>query len=158
VAPVAEAARRHGISIALGERLFSRWEFRAVLERQLVDVVQPDLCHAGGITEVVKIASLAEVYRAVVAPHNPAGPVSTAAAAHVGMAIPNFDILELCVDGPRAAEIVTEPWTLDGHRLLVPDRPGLGVELDVDALLGQPPRRIAVPSEAYAADGSVRDV
>jgi galactonate dehydratase len=158
VAPVAEAARRHGISIALGERLFSRWEFRAVLERQLVDVVQPDLCHAGGITEVVKIASLAEVYRAVVAPHNPAGPVSTAAAAHVGMAIPNFDILELCVDGPRAAEIVTEPWTLDGHRLLVPDRPGLGVELDVEALLDQPPRRIAVPSEAYAADGSVRDV
>jgi L-alanine-DL-glutamate epimerase-like enolase superfamily enzyme len=74
------------------------------------------------------------------------------------MAIPNFDILELCVDGPRAAEIVTEPWTLDGHRLLVPDRPGLGVELDVEALLDQPPRRIAVPSEAYAADGSVRDV
>ncbi|MEY9853195.1 galactonate dehydratase [Leifsonia sp. EB41] len=158
VAPVAEAARRHGISIALGERLFSRWEFRPVLERQLVDVVQPDLCHAGGITEVVKIASLAEVYRAVVAPHNPAGPVSTAAAAHVGMAIPNFDILELCIDGPRASEVVAEPWTLDGHRLLVPDRPGLGIDLDVEAILDQPPRPIVVPSEAYAADGSVRDV
>ncbi|WP_285115479.1 galactonate dehydratase [Leifsonia sp. fls2-241-R2A-40a] len=158
VAPVAEAARRHGISVALGERLFSRWEFRPVLERQLVDVVQPDLCHAGGITEVVKIAALAEVYRATVAPHNPAGPVSTAAAAHVGMAIPNFDILELCLDGPRAAEIVDDPWTLDGHRLLVPDRPGLGVDLDVDAILDRPVQPIAVPSEAYAADGSVRDV
>jgi galactonate dehydratase len=157
VAPVAEAARRHGISVALGERLFSRWEFRTVLERQLVDVVQPDLCHAGGITEVMKIASFADVYRAVLAPHNPAGPVSTAAAAHVGMAVPNFDILELCV-GPRATEIVREPWTLDGHRLLVPDTPGLGVELDPDALADVPRRPIAVPSEAYAADGSIRDV
>lgn len=158
IAPVTDAARRHGIAVALGERLYSRWDFRTVLERQLVDVVQPDLCHAGGITEVVKIASFADVYRAVIAPHNPAGPVSTAAAAQVGMSVPNFDILELCVDGPRAGEIIIEPWTLDGHRLLVPDRPGLGVDLDIDALTEVPRRAISVPSEAYAADGSVRDV
>jgi galactonate dehydratase len=158
VAPVAAEARRAGISLALGERLFSRWEFRHVLEQQLVDIVQPDVCHAGGITELMKISAYADVYRASVAPHNPGGPVSTAASAHVAMAIPNFAILELCIDQPRLSEIATRCWTTDGHRLDVPDAPGLGVELDVDAILDVPAGAISVPSRAFAADGSVMDV
>ncbi|MCU1677249.1 MAG: Galactonate dehydratase [Frankiales bacterium] len=158
IAPVAAEARRNGISVALGERLFSRWEFRHVLEAQLVDVVQPDLCHAGGITEVMKIAAFADVYRASVAPHNPGGPVSTATAAQVAMAIPNFAILELCLDGPRLAQITTECWEADGDRLRVPDSPGLGVDLDIEAILDRPAAPISVPSSAYGADGSVMDV
>lgn len=158
IAPVAAEARRNGISVALGERLFSRWEFRHVLESQLVDIVQPDLCHAGGITEVMKIAAFADVYRASVAPHNPGGPVSTAAAAHVAMAIPNFSILELCLDGPRLAQITTECWTAEGNRLQLSDAPGLGVDLDIDAILDEPAAPISVPSRAYGADGSVSDV
>lgn len=158
VAPVAAEARRHGISVAFGERLFSRWEFRRVLERQLVDIVQPDLCHAGGLTEALKIASFADTYRAVVAPHNPAGPVSTAAAAQVALAIPNFSMLELCLDEPRRTEVTVDPWPLLSDRLLVPDRPGLGIELDVDAIRAVPPRVIEVPREAYLADGSIADV
>lgn len=157
-APVAAAARRHGVSMAFGERLFSRHEFRAPLERQVVDIVQPDLCHAGGITETVKIAALADTYRVDIAPHNPAGPVSTAAAAHVAMAVPNFDILELCLDEPRRSEIVREPWEVLPDRLIVPDRPGLGIDLDIDALRAVPARPIAVPREAYRADGSIADV
>jgi galactonate dehydratase len=158
IRPVADEARRRGISIAIGERLFSRWDYRAVLEAQLVDIVQPDLCHAGGITEVMKISSFADVYRAAVAPHNPAGPVSTAAAAQVAMAIPNFSILELCVDEPRHSEIVTQCWRVEGDRLYVADAPGLGVDLDVDALLDVPPSGGPVPAQAFAADGSVMDI
>ncbi|WP_369371229.1 galactonate dehydratase [Promicromonospora sp. Populi] len=158
IAPVAEAARRHGISLAFGERLFSRSEFRAPLESGLVDIVQPDLCHAGGITETLKIAALADTYRVDIAPHNPAGPVSTAAAAHVALAVPNFRILELCPDEPRRTEIVHEPWEILPDRLVVPDRPGLGVDLDIDALRAVPAHPISVPREAYRADGSIADV
>jgi galactonate dehydratase len=157
-APVAAAARRHGISMAFGERLFSRWDIRSALEAGVVDVLQPDLCHAGGITEVLKMASAADTYRVDIAPHNPAGPISTAAAAHVAMAIPNFLVLELCPDEPRWSEIVRDPWDTAGDRLRVPDRPGLGVDLDVEAVLAVPAQPIAVPSQAFGADGSVRDV
>lgn len=157
VTHVSEHARRAGISVALGERLFSRWEFRHVLERQLVDIVQPDICHAGGITELVKIAAYADVYRATVAPHNPGGPVSTAASAQVAMAIPNFAILELCLDA-GLDRVATTRWSTHGDRLTVPDLPGLGVELDVDAILDVPAAAIGVPSSAFARDGSVADV
>lgn len=158
VEPVSRAARDHGIDIALGERLFNRWEATGVLGRQLVDVIQPDLCHAGGITEVIKMASLADTFRCGVAPHNPGGPLSTAAAAHVGMAIPNFDILEFTGGDVRWSEVVTEPWQIEPDRLWVPDRPGLGVEIDLDAVAEVPPARISVPGSAFGPDGAVADI
>lgn len=155
---VSQEARRHGISVALGERLFSRFEMRTVLEQQLVDVLQPDLCHAGGITETVKIAALADVYRCAIAPHNPGGPVSTAAAAHVALAIPNFAILEYCPDEPRRSQVQPDLWEYQGDRLFVPDRPGLGIDLDVDAIIETPTAPIAVPTRAFGLDGSVADI
>lgn len=155
---VSQEARRHGISVALGERLFSRWETRNVLEQQLVDVLQPDLCHAGGITETVKIAALADVYRCTIAPHNPGGPVSTAAAAQVALAIPNFAILEYCPDEPRRSQVQPDLWQHQGDHLFVPDRPGLGIDLDVDAIMEQPTAPIAVPTRAFGLDGSVADI
>lgn len=155
---VSAEARRHGISIAFGERLFSRWETRQVLEQQLVDILQPDLCHAGGITETMKIASQADVYRCSIAPHNPGGPVSTAAAAHVAMAIPNFSILEYCPDEPRRSQVETQPWQHIGDKLFVPETCGLGVELDLDAITNVPTQDIAVPTLAFREDGSVADV
>ncbi|WP_382303549.1 galactonate dehydratase [Herbiconiux sp. UC225_62] len=158
IAPVAAEARRNGISVAFGERLFSRWEFRTVLERQLVDIVQPDLCHAGGISEVMRIATFADTYRVALAPHNPAGPVSTAASAHVAMAAPNFSVLEFCPDEPRRSEVSIDPWLFNADGFTVPDAPGLGIDLDIEAILDVPPRPIAVPSRAYAGDGSVADV
>ena len=82
------------IPIASGERVFTRWGFRELLEKQAVAVVQPDLCHAGGIFEARKIAAMAEVYYAAIAPHNPLGPISLAACLQLDTCTPNFLIQE----------------------------------------------------------------
>jgi len=76
--------------IAVGERLFTRWGFRDILEKQAVAIVQPDLCHAGGILEGKRIAAMAEVYYASIAPHNPLGPISLASCLQLDTCTPNF--------------------------------------------------------------------
>jgi galactonate dehydratase len=146
------------MDLATGERLYSKWEYAPLLERRLVDVVQPDLCHAGGITECKKIAAMAEAYYVLVAPHSPQGPVSTAASAHLGMAIPNFHVLEFVRSQPYRDRVLREAWAVESGHLRVPDRPGLGVELDEDALAASPMRPPGAPRGAWAADGSVADV
>lgn len=146
------------MDLATGERLYSKWDYVPLLERRLVDVIQPDLCHAGGITEVKKIATLAEAYYVLVAPHSPQGPVSTAAAAHIGLAIPNFHILEFVRSAPYRDRILREAWAVDAGHLVVPDRPGLGVDLDEAALAASPLRPVGIPRGAWFADGSVADV
>ncbi len=146
------------MDLATGERLYSKWDFRSLLEQRLVDVIQPDLCHAGGISECKKIAAMAEAYYVNVAPHNPQGPVATAAAAHLSMAIPNFHILEFVRSEPYRDQALTEPWVVEEGNLLVPDLPGLGVDLNVETLQASTPRLSRVPRDAFAADGSVFDV
>lgn len=146
------------MDIATGERLYSKWDYVPLFEKRLVDVIQPDLCHAGGITETKKIAAMAEAYYVQVAPHSPQGPVSTAAAAHLALAIPNFLILEFVRSAPYRDRVLKEPWIVrDGH-LEVPESPGLGVDLDEEALAASPARPVGVPMGAWAADGSVADV
>ena len=125
--------------------------------QRLVDVIQPDLCHAGGIAEVKKIAALAEAYYVQLAPHNPQGPLSTAAAAHLGMAIPNFLILEFVRRDTYRDTAMREAWTIEGGNLLVPDLPGLGVDLDEDALLASPFRRVPRGDGPTRTDGSIAD-
>ena len=147
-----------GMDLAAGERLYSKWEYVPLLERRIVDVIQPDICHAGGITEVKKIAAMAEAYYVQVAPHSPQGPVSTAAAAHLALALPNFLVLEYVPSAPYRDRILRECWTVEAGHLEVPDRPGLGIDLDVDALMASPPRPVGVPTGAWNADGSVADV
>lgn len=146
------------MDLATGERLYSKWEYLPLLERRLIDVIQPDLCHAGGITECKKIAALAEAYYVQLAPHNPQGPLSTAAAAHLAMAIPNFLILEYVRQEPYRDRTMRDAWTVRNGYLEVPDRPGLGVELDEEALLSSPPHLGPVRRDAFASDGSVVDV
>src|SRR5260370_10297284 len=87
---MAEIARGTFLPIATGERVFTKWGFREVLEKKAATVLQPDLCHAGGITEVRLIAGMAEAYYATIAPHNPLGPISLAAVVHMASSIPNF--------------------------------------------------------------------
>src|SRR5579884_2336803 len=118
------------MDLAAGERLYSKWDVRPLLEKRLVDVIQPDLCHAGGITECKKIAAMAEAYYVQVAPHSPQGPVSTAAAAHLAASIPNFQILEYVRSEPWRDRVLKEPWPVERGQLVIPERPGLGVELD----------------------------
>jgi galactonate dehydratase len=154
------------IPIATGERLFNRWGYRRILETEAASLLQPDCCHAGGISEVRKIGTMAEAYYAGLAPHNPLGPVSTAACVQVDFAAPNFVIQEI-VDPlviPEAMTFVKEPLPIvDGH-ILPPEKPGIGVEVDEAAVLKHQPdfsvektrERIAWYRE-YHADGGIAD-
>lgn len=153
--------------IATGERLFTRWGFRGILDCNAASVLQPDCCHAGGITEMLKIASMAEVHYAGMAPHNPYGPLSTAACVHADFAMPNFLIQEMVdpASDPIMQELVVEPLpVVDGH-IHPPAAPGLGVEVDEKACRRHAPcfapggagtlaRRIY---GAFHADGGVAD-
>jgi galactonate dehydratase len=128
---MAEIARGTHLPIATGERIFTKWGFREVLEKRAATVLQPDLCHAGGITEVRLIAGMAEAYYAAIAPHNPLGPISLAAGVQLAASIPNF----LCQEQVSLGEgYLKKPFTLRDGYLDLPTGPGLGIELDENAL------------------------
>jgi galactonate dehydratase len=121
--------------IATGERLLSRYEYRELLEQAGCRIIQPDLMHAGGLTEVRRIAELADTWYVPVAPHNPGGPICTVAAMHLGAAVPNFFILEQMEPQRSERDAISRPPIVfeDGHFIL-PQTPGLGLELDLEAL------------------------
>lgn len=115
--------------IATGERLLSRWEFRALCEKQAAAYLQPDVSHAGGITELKKIANMAEVYYLHLAPHCAIGPVAFSACLQVDAVVPNFLIQEQIDDG-LGAGLLHDAWQVkDGH-IDLPARPGLGFEIN----------------------------
>ncbi len=115
--------------IATGERLLSRWEFRQVVEKQCVSLLQPDVAHCGGITELKKIANYAEVYYQHIMPHCAIGPLALAACMTVDAVVPNFLVQEQ-VDQALGDGIIKSDWEVkDGHIELW-DTPGLGVEVD----------------------------
>src|SRR5947199_15469 len=122
--------RQTRIPLATGERRATRFEFREIFEKQAVDVIQPDLCHCGGLLEAKKIAAIAETYYIGVAPHNPLGPVANAAALHFALSTPNFLIQEdMLADVPWRWEVVQHSLqTRDGY-WLKSESPGLGVEV-----------------------------
>jgi len=132
---MAQLAREMPVPIATGERLLSRWEYRELLESGGCKVIQTDLMHAAGITEVRKIATLADTYYLPVAPHNPAGPICTLAAMHLAAAIPNFLILEQ-MEGERPLRdaVCTEPVRYENGFFHLPTTPGIGTDLNLDAL------------------------
>ncbi|WP_204075132.1 galactonate dehydratase [Planotetraspora phitsanulokensis] len=128
------------VPVATGERLYSRWDFRPALEAGIA-VVQPDLSHAGGISETRRIAALAEVWDAKLAPHCPLGPIALAASLQVAFATPNFLIQEHSIgihynEGADLLDYVADPGVfqfVDGHAAR-PEAPGLGVEIDEAAV------------------------
>jgi galactonate dehydratase len=83
------------IPIALGERLYHRWDAKRFLEEGMIDILQPDIAHAGGVSETKRLANMAEAYDVAIAPHCPLGPIAFAASLHVGLSTPNFVILEM---------------------------------------------------------------
>ena len=130
---LARVAQSTSIPVATGERLFTRWGFREVLEKQAAAILQPDLCHCGGIFEARKIAAMAEVYYAAMAPHNPLGPISLAACLQLDACIPNFLLQEHpgMADGWDLGQgYLTSPFVVDQGYIAVPEAPGLGVEVD----------------------------
>ena len=155
--------REAGLSmdIATGERAFTKWGYRELIEGQLVDVIQPDLCHDGGIKETMKIAAMAETYNIMVAPHNPNGPVGTAATVHFAAVTPNFSILEYALSPTRdACQAGTEAdyFKARNGRIELPTKPGLGIELDEDYLRGHPYTGVKLWPGIFHPDGGVADV
>ncbi|GAA5185272.1 galactonate dehydratase [Rugosimonospora acidiphila] len=158
---IGDLVRCSPIPVATGERLYSRAEFRRVLDAG-VAIVQPDVCHAGGITECFRIATQAETYDAQLAPHCPLGPVALAASLQLAFAVPNFyaqeQVLDLHLGTSPAATVLTNPQVLvpiDG-RIPRLTGPGLGVEVDEDAVRAAVDAgRLAPGSPAWAhPDGS----
>jgi galactonate dehydratase len=143
---LAQVARATSIPVATGERLFTKWAFREVLELGAAALVQPDLSHCGGVLEARAIAAMAEVYYCGFAPHNPLGPVNTIVSAHVGMASPNFVALETCLYPPEwTRELLMEPLRIADGYLELSDAPGWGIELDVELCRGHPYRPYKLP-------------
>jgi galactonate dehydratase len=131
---MAEMAAKTHIPIATGERIFTKWGFREILEKGAASVLQPDLCHAGGITECRLIAGMAEAYYATMAWHNPLGPISLAAGVQCAAAVPNFLIQEGAGVLRPGEGILKKPFEVKDGYLVLPTEPGLGVELDDDYL------------------------
>jgi len=145
---MAEIARGTHLPIATGERIFTKWGFREILERKAAVVLQPDLCHAGGITEVRLIAGMAEAFYATIAPHNPLGPISLASGVQIAASIPNF----LCQEQVSMGDgYLKTPFTVNKGYLDLPTGPGLGVELD-DAKLADKLDHEWKNREEYDAD------
>ncbi|MFV1963970.1 MAG: mandelate racemase/muconate lactonizing enzyme family protein [Pirellulaceae bacterium] len=179
---MARIAEKIHVPIATGERLHTIHEFEMLLARGAVQYVRPDVCICGGLTHAKKIAALAEAHYVNVVPHNPLGPISTAACAQLAACIPNFALLEYPTwdwrppgDSPDGAErllpagplqeqgrphaetrIVKEPLKVEDGFLILPDAPGIGVELTEDVLENCPyrPRRLKT---RLHCDGSVVD-
>ncbi|KAF2164618.1 hypothetical protein M409DRAFT_67752 [Zasmidium cellare ATCC 36951] len=156
------------IPIALGERLYHRWDAKRFLEEGLIDVLQPDIAHAGGISETKRLANMAEAYDVAIAPHCPLGPIAFAASLHVGLSTPNFVILEMSLGmhyNTEAGDIDLNSYLKDQSVFAIkegyvgaPTGPGLGIELDEDLI-----RKIAAETEPwqckefYGPDGSIRE-
>lgn len=128
-----------GTPIALGERLYSRWDFKPFLVSGNVDIVQPDLSHAGGLSECRRIAAMAEAYDVAVAPHCPLGPLALAACLQLAATAPNVVLQETSLGihynvGYDLLSFVTNPDVLTpvGGYLSIPSGPGLGVDIDED--------------------------
>ncbi|MBC9987980.1 galactonate dehydratase [Haloferax sp. AS1] len=137
------------VPIATGERMFSRWDYKEVFENGSVDVIQPDVSHAGGITEMKKIGNMAEAYDVAMAPHCPLGPIALASCLQVDACTPNALIQEQSInihynETTDVLDYLADPSVFDyedGH-VAIPDAPGLGIDID----------------EAYVREQAKRDV
>lgn len=156
---IASIQRAVRTPIATGERLVGIHAFRELLEKRACSVIQPDITHCGGLSEARRIAALADAYRVSLAPHNPQGPVSTAASLELGFATPSYLICEsVHSDVPWRTEICTESFVVEPEgRLVRPGtRPGLGIEID-EKEVAKHPFEQELPMRTFYKDGSVGD-
>lgn len=127
------------VAISAGERLYGRRDFARLFEMRGADFVQPDISHAGGIMELKKIAAMAESCYTGFAPHNPSGPVANAATLQLAACCPNFSILEIMYsDVTWRKEVCNESLEYNDGYITVPDKPGIGIEIDEEKCLGHP--------------------
>ena len=136
---LAEVKRRVNVPISAGERLYNRWEFRSLFELKAADFIQPDVSHAGGIMELKKIAAMAEAYHIPICPHNPSGPIANAATLQLAACVPNFYLLEtMSSDVPWRKDISTEDVKFENGEMFISDKPGLGIDINVDEIKKHP--------------------
>lgn len=134
------------VPMCVGERHYTRYGFRPILEQQLCDVIMPDITRCGGPSEMKRIATMAETYNVQIAPHNPNGPLSTLASAHVCASLPNFFRQEIMFnDVPWRDEVIDHPLEIEDGHLHLSERPGLGVDLVEESLEAHPGVRIERP-------------
>jgi galactonate dehydratase len=149
-----EIRKKSPVPIAAGERWFGRHAFVPVLARGAVDYIQPDVTHAGGLSELSFLSTLSAAHYVPFAPHNPSGPLSTAATLQLGAAMPNFRYLEImAVDVPWRADISDEALVLtEEGDVMIPSGPGLGITLDLEAIGEHPftPHPMRLFSDAVA--------
>ncbi len=143
-----------GIPLATGECLYTKFDFREILIKQAADIIQPDICLAGGVMELKKIAAMAEAHYVKVAPHNPMGPLATMVNVHFAASTPNFLVLEYHPDdaAPRK-DLIKDPIMVKDGFLQIPTKPGWGYEINEEAFKSYP----AKPWHrgfAFAADGA----
>lgn len=156
---IADVQRAVKTPIATGERLTNLAQFRDLLEKRAVSVLQPDITHCGGLSEAKRIAALAEAHRVALAPHNPQGPVSTAASLELGFAEPSYIICEsVHSDVPWREDVVSEGFTVEKKgRIVRPNtKPGLGIEIN-EAEIKKHPFEQEVLQRHFYDDGSVGD-
>jgi galactonate dehydratase len=158
-AAMAQVRDKTALPLAAGERYHSKWDFRELIEGSYVDYIRPDICHCGGITELRKIAAMAETNYIGVVLHNNAGPVGTAASMQVALAVANVTMLEapwINREPPAESKIAAPfPDVTDGYALPL-KAPGLGVSVD-EAVAASEPFRARRQPKLRALDGSVRD-
>jgi galactonate dehydratase len=136
---LADLRSRINVPISFGERLYGAWSFRTLLEARAADYVQPDVSHAGGITELRKIAALAETHHVPFCPHNPSGPVANAATLQLAASQPNFCILEIMYSDVEWRKHVTnESLFYENGYMKISDKAGLGIELNEEECLKHP--------------------
>lgn len=161
---LAALAALTSIPIAMGERLFSRWDFKPFLP--LIDVAQPDLSHAGGISEVRRIASMCEAYDVAIAPHCPLGPLAFAACLQIAAATPNFAIQEMSLGihyNREDADLSTylrdaTPFDVTNGTVATLEGPGLGIEIDEDLVRDAASRPFTWRNPAWRGpDGELRE-
>lgn len=123
------------VPISIGERQHTRWEFVPILENELADFVMPDVTWCGGISELKKISTMAEAYYVPISPHDASGPINVVAGAHVMMTVPNFYRLETARAKLDAYDVfIDQPLDIRGGDLFLPEKPGLGLEMNLDFL------------------------
>lgn len=156
---MAEVAAKNGVPIATGERYTNLREFEMLLSRRAAQYIRPDVCAIGGITTAKKVCALAEAHDVLVIPHNPLGPVSTAACLQICASIPNLGIQELpefCLNGAEDSMVI-EPLRFQNGCMVIPEAPGIGVELADNIEELYPANERGSNAAKRAFDGSVKD-
>ena len=127
------------VAISAGERLYNLRQYKELFETRAADYIQPDISHAGGIMELKKISAMAEMHYIAFAPHNPSGPVANAATLQLAASCTNVSILEIMYsDVPWRADVTNEDLRYEDGYIYVPDKPGIGIEINEEACLAHP--------------------